>query len=91
MSKIKKKDKLSGTSNGGTKKGDKKIQRDSVSSAAATPTSSEGKAKTRTFQKYDLGSLPEAALPFEDTAYKGKHSYTVCVKDAAPWSDPFQL
>lgn len=45
--------------------------------------SSSGERATM-FKGYNLEALPHEALPWKDTEYKGKHSYTVCIGDAAP-------
>lgn len=40
--------------------------------------------RATTFKGYSLEGLPREALPWKDTDYKGKHSYTVCIGEAAP-------
>ncbi|CAL1142982.1 unnamed protein product [Cladocopium goreaui] len=41
------------------------------------------RARVKSFKGYDLSDLPEAALPFRNGVYKGNHSYTVTMGEAA--------
>lgn len=45
----------------------------------------DGRARTTVFKDHLLEGFPIDALPFADGNYKGKHSYTVYVGDAATW------
>ena len=52
-------------------------------SKAAPSQTCSGERTTR-FRDYNLEGLPHEALPFKGMDYKGKHSYTVCIGEAAP-------
>eukprot|EP00435_Cladocopium_sp_Y103_P043262 s2437_g12.t1 len=77
MAKLKKQDK-------GEKDPESKQPRKVSKGSTASNCAEDGeRVKVRLFKGYDLSQLPEAALPFGDGVYKGNHSYTVTIGQAA--------
>lgn len=66
------------------------VERQSVKAMAkikkeskAAPSQTCSGERTTRFRDYNLEGLPHEALPFKGMDYKGKHSYTVALGDAA--------
>lgn len=86
MSKIKKADKVIGNPPSEASKDGKKAQPNTSNrNGKSKIKGAKGPERTKQFKGYNLEELPLDALPHADVEYKGKHSYTVCIKTADAW------